>query len=149
MSAVPRPSLFVIVVTLAAVVASGCASDDGTQPLPSTDARSETSMVVPLAMTSPPPVEGGAEPGAYCDRVAVLEGERPESYVGSSEHQADIDGLAVVAPESVRRALVTYSEFLSSGAVDPAKPDSNLTENWPTEVQTAIEQIVEFNADTC
>lgn len=54
-----------------------------------------------------------------------------------------------MAPESIRRAVATYSEFLASGAVDPADPDSNLTENWPTEVRTAIEQILEFNATTC
>ncbi len=86
---------------------------------------------------------------AYCERVAALEGERPEAYVGSAEHRADADSLIGVAPEAVMEPLQTLAAFLSSGAIVPDDPESNVVENWPPEVQTAIGEIAAFNDATC
>lgn len=150
MSAVLRSSHFAIGAALIAVVASGCARDDGTQASQSTGPRPEISSVMSSPSVVPErPIEGDVDVRAYCGVADDLAGERPESYVGSSEHQADVRALAAVAPEQIRDAVDTYRGFLASGAVDPADPDSNLTENWPTDVRAAIEQIVEFNATTC
>lgn len=87
--------------------------------------------------------------GAYCEAAAALAGERPEAYVGSQQHRADVYRSVALAPPELTSPLITFVGFLSSGAVDPADPDSNLTENWPDEVQTAIDTITAFNTASC
>lgn len=46
-------------------------------------------------------------------------------------------------------SLRTYAEFLASGAVDPAKTESKLRENWPKAVRDAIDAVLAFNAKSC
>lgn len=93
---------------------------------------------------------GSASVEAFCVEYASLQGERPESYVGSPEHVDAIEGLLAVAPESVRTDVGTFRDYLSSGAIDSeADPESNLTENWPDEVQTAIASTQTFAAENC
>jgi hypothetical protein len=82
---------------------------------------------------------GSASVEAFCVEYASLEDEQAESYVGSPQHLATIDGLLAVAPTSVTADLVIFRDYLSSGAIDSeADPESNVTENWPDDVQTAI-----------
>jgi hypothetical protein len=87
---------------------------------------------------------------AFCAEYASLQERQPASYVGSSEHLADIDGLLAVAPVSATSDLATFRDYLSSGVIDSdANPDSNLTENWPSEVQSAIASTQAFAAENC
>lgn len=88
-------------------------------------------------------------PGAYCDEVVALAGERPETYVGSEEHRGDTQRLLDVAPEAVFEPLRTFSSFVASGAIDPGDPNSNLVENWPLAVQEAIGEILAYNDTAC
>jgi len=91
----------------------------------------------------------GSDSTAYCDQVALLDGDRPEAYVGSAEHRADVASLIDVAPESLRGPLNTFSEFLGSGAITADEPDSNVIDNWPPAVQQAIREITAYNSTTC
>lgn len=86
---------------------------------------------------------------AFCARAASLAGERPEAYVGSAEHVRDVEGLAAVAPAEIRAELEVFRGFLAGGGVDPANPDSNLTENWPAQVQAAMSKVKEYIAAHC
>lgn len=87
---------------------------------------------------------------AFCGTYAALQGEQPESYVGSDEHVADISEVLDVAPESVVADLGIFRDYLSSGAVDAANdPESTTAENWPPEVQTAITNAQSFAAENC
>lgn len=85
----------------------------------------------------------------YCAEVQGLSGERPATYVGSDEQLADIERLAAVAPAAVTDWIETYRRFLASGAVDPTKPDTQMTENWPADVQQAIASITSYNGQHC
>ncbi len=85
----------------------------------------------------------------YCKQVALLDRERPEEYVGSAEHQADVANLTQVAPDSAREPLTTFAEFLGSGAITAANPDSNLTDTWPSAVQEAVREITAYNSASC
>jgi hypothetical protein len=61
-----------------------------------------------------------------------------------------IEGLLSVASDPVASDVVAFRDYLSSGAIDSeANPDSNLTENWPGEVQTAIARTQDFAAENC
>ncbi len=84
---------------------------------------------------------GSEDFAAFCDGMTRLGDERPEEYVGSSEHLKDIEGLAAVAPTEVRSDVQTYRHFIASGAIAADEPDSNLTGNWPPEIQGAIARI--------
>jgi hypothetical protein len=86
---------------------------------------------------------------AFCARAASLAGERPEAYVGSAEHVRDVEGLAAVAPVEIRPELEILRDFLADGGVDPANPDSNLTENWPARIQAAVSKVTEYIAAHC
>jgi len=86
----------------------------------------------------------------FCEQYELPQGERPESYVGSQEQIEDIENLRTVALDAVSKDLSTFSDYLSSGAIDSqADPDSNLIENWPEDVQTAVEKIQAFGTETC
>jgi hypothetical protein len=75
--------------------------------------------------------------GDGADRISPVT-EPPESYVGSPEHVADINGLLAVAPDAARADVVIFRDYLSSGAIDSeGEPESNSIENWPADVQSA------------
>ena len=111
----------------------GCSADDAS---PTTDAT--------VAATS-----GTADLSAYCDQVAALNGERPEAYVGSAEHRADVEKLIVVAPEAALGPLKVFSAFLATGVIVPGDPESNVVENWPSAVQAALGEIAAYNDAAC
>jgi hypothetical protein len=121
---------------LIAALATACSSSD---EQPATVARSSESTI-----SDSPSAE------AFCTEYASLQSERPESYVGSPEQVADADGLLAVAPAAIAADLAALREYLASGAIDSdADPDSNLIENWPDEVQTAITNMEAFVTENC
>ena len=121
----------VIVASATACSASEAALTPDTGPSDSTDSSS-------------------ASVEAFCVEYALLQGEQPESYVGSPEHLADMEGLLAVAPDPVTADLLVFRDYLSSGAIySEADPESNQTKNWPDDVQTAIVNTQTFAADTC
>lgn len=126
------------VLVFVAVSILGACSNDGSSSPADTASASVTAGV-----------DATVDTNAYCDRIATLEGEHPEAYVGSAEHIADIQSLLGVAPADVMDPLTRFSAFLASGAVDPANPDSNLIDNWPPDVQIALEEIGAFNDFNC
>jgi hypothetical protein len=139
----------------AVVLQVGCGGDDASTSSTHAVADAAVATTEGVGSTVAPAPESTAPAGTtasasvYCERAALLDGERPEAYVGSAQHRADVDGLLAVAPEPVASALRTFAAFLASGAIDPSHPDSNLAENWPVDVQAAIGEIVEFNDATC
>jgi hypothetical protein len=94
-----------------------------------------------------PPAEERDE--AFCAEMERLQVEQPEEYVGSPEHLEDIEGLLEVSPAEVRDDVETYRDFIAAGGVDPEDPDSNLTENWPPEVQEAVSAVVDYSSERC
>lgn len=86
---------------------------------------------------------------AFCAEMSRLGGERPEAYVGSSEHVEDVEALGAVAPSRIRSDVEVYRAFLASGAAASDDPDSNLTENWPSAVQDAVARIMVYEDETC
>lgn len=82
----------------------------------------------------------------YCDYVTS---EQPESYVGSDVHIADIRDWVEHGPVELQADYATYLAFLEGGGIDPADPDSNLTENFPAEVQAAIGRILDHAEANC
>jgi hypothetical protein len=103
-----------------------------------------------VAGSSESTISDAASAEAFCMEYASLQGERPESYVGSPEQVADADGLLAVAPAAVAADLAALRDYLASGAIDSdADPDSNLIENWPDDVQTAIANTEAFVAENC
>ena len=129
--------------TLLLLGLSACGSDS-TSKEPSPLSVAPT----PTVVDSSPTV---STPGltAYCERVLSLLGEHPEAYVGSSEHRADVEALIEVAPAAVIKPLGLFSEFLGSGAITAADPESNVIDNWPSAVQQAIVEITAFNGTSC
>lgn len=104
------------------------------------------------ATTSPetdPAATNDDDLGAFCDEIERLGGERPEAYVGSAEHVEDIGALLAVSSAEIRGDVETFRDFLASGGVDPDDPDTNLTENFPAEVQGAISRVVAYGDEHC
>ncbi len=123
--------------TLLVITTSTACSGSGEASTPDTESRESTD-------SSPVSVE------AFCVVYASLEGEQPESYVGSPEHLADIEGLLVVAPDEVAADLRVFRDYISSGAIDSeSDPESVQTENWPDDMQTAIANTQTFAAENC
>ena len=85
----------------------------------------------------------------FCQRYAESDTEHPESYVGSDVHRQDIAALSAVAPDAIRPQLQSYTDFLDSGYINPNKPETNLTENWPAPVQQAIANITSYATTNC
>lgn len=92
---------------------------------------------------------GEGDRDAFCERAGRLTGNRPESYVGSEEHVDDVRDLARLAPPDIRPQAKTYLDHLTSGAVDPSEPDSNLTERWPVRVRKAVDDLQEYLGENC
>jgi hypothetical protein len=112
-------------------------------------ARRIIDTIGPAQESNPPDVEDStATVDPFCSLVAA-DADVPETYVGSAEHQADLASMLAPAPAEVRPQLGTLQSYLESGAVDPARPDSQLIDNWPPEVQGAVADLSRYSADTC
>lgn len=86
---------------------------------------------------------------SFCAWAQSLAGERPEAYVGSADHLRDVEQLLLLAPGDIRGAVETYRDFLAAGGVDPADPDTNLTEAWHDAVQAAVAAIQDYIVTHC
>lgn len=88
--------------------------------------------------------------GTFCDVMAGLAGERPESYVGSAEQISDIVELLAASPDAIEGDVRRFLAFVESGFIDSANdPTSNETANWPADVQESIADIQAYAAETC
>lgn len=125
------------------------ARDDGATDVSTTD-TTETVVGNPTVPASSTAVSTVADNGVFCalalDLVATA---MPESYIGSADHLADIESMQQVAPAELAPEFAAYATFIASGAVDPADPESNVTENWPPGVQQAISEITTFISANC
>jgi hypothetical protein len=91
----------------------------------------------------------GGDLTAFCAQLATTGTDQPESFVGSAQHLADVARLAGNTPAAIRPQIEAYQAFPASGAVDPSKRDSNLTENWPPAVRKAIGEIQSYESTNC
>lgn len=115
-----------------AILSAGCGSSDSPE-----DATERVEEVL-----------GGTEED-FCAAFIRTSGDRPEDYVGSTRHVNDIIDLEAVAPDELKASLSTYREFLEGGGVDPGEPESNVTSNWPADVQTAVADLAEYGFISC
>ena len=122
-------------VVVAWVALGACADDDDEATGPDAEESS--------ALDEAASVEG------FCAELALLDGERPESYVGSDEHISDVERLLAASPPEIQSEVERFRDFLASGAVSADAPDSNLHDNWPTEVQAAVTAIADYRAGNC
>ncbi len=135
-----------MLISIASAAACG-SSDEADDP---TNVSDESSNSTHSAAPSESTSSGTASVEAFCAEYATLQGERPESYVGSAEHRADIEGLLAVSPSEVAGNVATFGDYVASGAINSeADPNSNLAENWPTDVQAAIANIQSYATENC
>lgn len=95
--------------------------------------------------TSAPPA---ADRGAFCELLVDTAGEVDESYLGSAEHRAQLDGLVAAAPDEVRPDVDRFRDHVRE-FVDPAVPGSADMERYPGDVQAAVGRIAEYRAQRC
>ncbi len=129
-----------VVLVLCALAAVACSDGDDAPP-------TNTTADSPEQSTQPSRSSESELLAEFCEEMQLT--DRPESYVGSEEHVEDANVLAEVAPTDVREQVKIYRDFLAGGGVDPDDPDSNMTSNWPPEVQTAIDEIKAFVETNC
>ena len=103
----------------------------------------------PAAVAEEGDPDADQELSQFCEVARSIEGELPEAYVGSAEHINDIMGLATLAPEAITGQAAAYRDFLYGGGVDPDDPESNVLLNWPTDVQAAVNELIEFISVNC
>ena len=108
-----------------------------------------SSTSVQASNSTPATIARGGDLAAFCAQLATNDTDKPESYVGSAEHLAEVTRLAGNAPDAIRPQVEAYQTFLASGAVDPAKPGSSLTESWPPAVQNVIGEIQSYQSANC
>lgn len=89
-----------------------------------------------------------ATPYSYCKTRYDVSGERPESYVGSDEHLADIGRLLDAAPPAVVADLGAYRAFVADD-VSPGDPASQETANWPAAIRERIQRIDAHDQRVC
>ena len=131
-----------------ALLAAGllaCSSDKGpddvaTAPSASTPASTE-------ATTSTAAATGGGL-DAFCAAAPRPDEEVPESYVGSEEQVADLRALADIAPDAIADDVTVIADHFET-EVDPADPDSQLTETFPDDVTASIDAVTTYVAETC
>ena len=85
---------------------------------------------------------------AYCEVLDSVMGERPESYVGSDEHLADLSRLRDAAPPEVVRDVAAYRAFVAD-RVSPGDPLTQDVQSWPQAVRDALQRIDAANARLC
>lgn len=97
--------------------------------------------------------DGATETGipddaAFCSDAPDSSDEVSEDYVGSAEHVEDLRRLRMEAPTELRDDLdLAITHF--DEAVDPADPDSQLTENFPDPVNAALQRVTTYIGANC
>ncbi|MBW3575846.1 MAG: hypothetical protein KY450_13565 [Actinobacteria bacterium] len=108
------------------VSAAACGNDDG-----ATDTEADT-----------------ADRAAFCADAPGPSVELRESYVGSAGHVEDLRQLRSQAPTELRDDLDLITRHFDN-AVDPSDPNSQLTENFPEEVNAAIARVTAYIDENC
>ncbi|HEV2810347.1 MAG TPA: hypothetical protein VGV93_08140 [Acidimicrobiales bacterium] len=85
---------------------------------------------------------------AFCADAPDPSVEFPESYVGSSEHVEHLRQLRSQAPTELREDLDFITTHFGN-TVDPSAPDSQLTENFPEDVNAAIARVTAYIDENC
>lgn len=85
---------------------------------------------------------------AFCADAPEPSVELPESYVGSAEHVEDLRQLRSQAPTELRDDLHLITTHFDN-TVDPSDPDSQLTENFPEDVNAAIARVTAYIDENC
>lgn len=91
---------------------------------------------------------GAFDLAAFCAEAPDADAEVPESYVGSSDHVKDLRDLREVAPTELHDDLDLVIEHFEDD-VDPSDLDSQLTENFPTGVNAAVERVIAYIDAEC
>ena len=156
-----RYAAAVVVATAAASIAvvlvrSGGATRHQISPVapsvttvPSTTVPSTAAPTTAAPTSAAPATSVVVSLDAFCVDLAPRDIERPESYIGSAEQIADIDGLIALAPADVSEDLATLRIYLASGAITAADPESNVIVNWPPEVQAAVMAVADYRTTNC
>jgi hypothetical protein len=119
----------------AALLGAACGSeDDGTA------AATGSSTTATTAST--------AGQTRFCELLAEADGEVEESYLGSADHRAQLDGLVAAAPEDVRPDLELFRDHVRT-SVSASAPGSADIANYPDPVVAAIERVQQHRADRC
>lgn len=84
----------------------------------------------------------------FCEQAQKNSGQVDASYVGSEEHVAAFNDMIATAPDDVADELTTIRNHLRD-EVSAEDPDSRDIENYPAEVQAAVEFSDEFIASEC
>lgn len=127
------------VALVAALAFTGCGDDDsGSNTAGAADSATVTTTLQGDEATT----------AAFCDEAPDPAAEVAESYVGSAEHAADLQRLRDVSPDELVEDLdLIIAHF--NDRVDPADPDSQLTENFPAVVNEATGRVVAFTEEHC
>lgn len=133
-----------LIVTVGCLLVSACSSEEPGAGAEESDPDAATSA--PQADAVPDDRAGSSE---FCVAAISLEGERPETYVGSGQHIADVTRLAALAPEAISGQATAYRDFLDEGGVDRDDPESNVVANWPADIQAAVAEVREFIDGNC
>lgn len=155
------------VMVATAVLMVGCTSsgsepnsenaDETSTSIPQTTSTSASQTTEPAAQTSiAPPVErdpvesSAASIPEFCVEFLAAPTDVPELWMGSQDHLDAVQVILDVAPAGLENDLVIFRDYVASGAIDSqSDPDSNLTENWPTDVQDAVRRIFDFGNSNC
>ncbi|HEV2767363.1 MAG TPA: hypothetical protein VGV63_06635 [Acidimicrobiales bacterium] len=95
----------------------------------------------------------GTEPdttdrAAFCTDAPDPSVELAERYVGSAEHVEDLRRLRSQAPTELGDDLDLITTHFDN-TVDPSDPDSQLTENFPEDVNAAIARVTAYIDENC
>jgi hypothetical protein len=74
--------------------------------------------------------------------------DRSEDYIGSAQHIADVKTLMELAPDELKLPWSLYFLFLNMDKITD-DPESKVTENWPPEMQKAIQLLVAYGDEYC
>ena len=80
--------------------------------------------------------------------LAEADGEVEESYLGSADHLARLDGLVAAAPDDVRPDVERFRDHVRT-SVSPSAPGSADIDRYPEPVVAAIDRIEQHRADRC
>ena len=125
------------------------APTDTASVTPGTSPASTDETEMPTTTVEPASSPTSVDDDVFCAELGRLSGEQPETYVGSAEHIADAQALMNIAPPDVAGDVQVYLDFLKSGFITSADPESNVVANWPVDVQVALNAIHTFETTRC
>ncbi len=128
------------VIVFAALAA--CGADDSTVRADTADQPDPTG---PAGSADQP---DSADLTDFCAHAPDADDEVSAEYVGSTDHVDDMQELADAAPAELGGEFDLIVRYFDD-AVDPAEPESQMVENFPDEVNAAVDRVVEFIDQNC